>query len=219
MNIKFMNNVAIILNKKYFIEKYGMNFYNKFKRNVHKKLNKIIPIVPDIGDSIFKSSYLIAIFYIAWFQVLKEMSVSTDDANLIIWDATENCLKKIPNIFIPLSKKIYLNPMIKKAESHTIKSKENNLLEYDWKIEYKKINKNCFYLNTYECGIMKLCKKFKTEEMIPSLCRMDYLTSHYLKSGFERTLTLGDGDEMCNNKFFIDGECEWSPEKGFDRRK
>jgi len=48
---------------------------------------------------------------------------------------------------------------------------------------------------------------------------LDYLTSHYLKSGFERTLTLGDGDEMCNNKFFIDGECEWSPEKGFNIRK
>lgn len=35
----------------------------------------------------------------------------------------------------------------------------------------------------------------------------------------ERTLTLGDGDEMCNNKFFIIGECEWNPEKGFDIRK
>lgn len=44
--------------------------------------------------------------------------------------------------------------------------------------------------------------------MLLILWRMDYLTSHYSKSGFERTKTLGDGDEVCNNKFFINGECE-----------
>jgi hypothetical protein len=178
-----------------------------------------VPVVPDIGDSIFKSSYLMVIFYIAWFKVLQEMNVSTNDANFIIWEATENCLKKIPNIFIPLAKKVYLNSMLRKAESHTKKSQENNLPEYDWKIEYSRVNKNCFCLNIYECGVKKLCEKFETEEMLPSLCRMDYMTSHYLKCGFKRTMTLADGDKMCNNKFFFKGECEWSPEKGFENRK
>jgi hypothetical protein len=214
-----MNNIVIKINKKYFIEKYGKKFYNHFKNKVNKKLKEIIPDVPDIGDSIFKSSYLMAIFFIAWFKVLKEMNISSNEANLIIWEATENCLKKIPSIMIPLAKKMYLTPMIKKAESHSKKSKNNSLPEYDWKIEYIKVDDNIFCLNTYECGIKKLCKKFETEEMLPSLCRMDYLTSHYLKSGFERTKTLGDGDEICNNKFYIDGECEWNPEKGFVIRK
>lgn len=48
---------------------------------------------------------------------------------------------------------------------------------------------------------------------------MDYLTSDYLKCGFERTMTLADGDKVCNNKFFIKGECEWTPEKEFQNRK
>lgn len=60
--------------------------------------------------------------------------------------------------------------------------------EFDWKIEYIKVNDNEFY-------------------------------SHYLKSGFMRDKTLGDGDEMCNNKFYINGQCEWVPEKGFEYRK
>lgn len=55
--------------------------------------------------------------------------------------------------------------------------------------------------------------------MLPSLCRMDYLTSHYLKCGFETTMTLGDGDEMCNNKFFILSQCKRSSEEGFEGRK
>ncbi len=219
MMTKIMNNIVIKMNKKYFVEKYGVDFYGKFKTEVGKKLDEIIPEVPDIGDSIFKSSYLMAIFFIAWYKVLEEMKISNEEIRLIIWGATENCFKKIPNLFIPVAKKIYLNPMIRKAESHTKKSEENNLPEYDWKIKYEKVDDNCFYLNTYECGIKKLCKKFDVEDMLLIMCRMDYLTSHYLKSGFERTKTLGDGDEVCNNKFFINGECEWSPEKGFLERK
>lgn len=217
--IKFMNSSVIRLNKRYFTQTYGADFYRQFKVRVDKKLNEIVPQVPDIGDSVFKSSYLMVTFYIAWFKVLREMNASTEKANRIIWDATENCLKKIPDVFVPLAKKMYLTPMIKRAESHTVKSKENNLPAFDWKIEYIKVDENCFYLNTFECGVKKLCEEFEVSEMLPSLCRMDYLTSHYLKCGFQRNMTLADGDEMCNNKFFIHGECAWSPEKGFEERK
>lgn len=219
MKIKIINGTIIKINKKYFIEKYGIEFYNKFKYKVGKELSEIIPDVPEIGDSIFKSSYMMAIIYIAWYKTLKEMNLSIEKIKIIIWAATENSLKKIPKIFIPIAKKIYLNPIIRKAESHTKKSKEDNLPVYDWKVEYKKVDNNCFYLNIYECGIKKLCKKFDVEDLLLILCRMDYLTSHYLNSGFVRTKTLGDGNEVCNNKFFIIGECEWAPDKGFIERK
>lgn len=85
--------------------------------------------------------------------------------------------------------------------------------------KYVKVDRNQFRLDTYECGLKKLCKRFGVEEMLPSLCRMDYLTAHYLKHSFERTKTLGDGDEVCNNQFSFIGECEWAPEKGFEHRK
>lgn len=196
-----------------------MRFYKQFKQQVNEKIEGLVPAVPDIGDSIFKASYLMVVFYIAWFQVLGEMGISVMQANVIIWETTENSLKRIHNTFMPLAKRMYLNPMIKKAESHAMKSKENNLPEFDWKIEYRKIDENCFCLDTYECGVKKLCEHFGVGEMLPSLCRMDYLTSHYMKCGFERTKTLADGDGVCNNKFYINGDCEWSPEKGFEGRK
>lgn len=219
MKIRIINKLVMVINKKYFINKYSKEFYKNFVCAVKKELSKIIPEVPAIGESIFKTSYEMGIFYIAWFKVLKKNKISSDEASRVIWDATENCLRMIPKVFVPIAKRIYINPMIRKAIPHTEKSKNNTLPEYDWKIEYKKIDENCFYLNTYECGIKKLCDKFGVSEMLPSLCRMDYLTSHYLKCGFERTKTLGDGNEVCNNKFYINGECEWAPEKGFIVRK
>lgn len=205
--------------KKIVIADKGKSFYKNFKKSANKHLNEIIPEVPKIGDSIFKSSYLIAVVYIAWYKAFVELGLSSDEANKWIWIATENALQKIPECFIPMAKRIYLGGMLKKAESHTIKSKNGILPEYDWSIEYVKLDDNSFRLDTYECGVQKLCNKFGTEAMLPSMCRMDYLTAHYLKHNFERTKTLGDGNEVCNNRFSFVGTCEWAPEKGFNNRK
>jgi hypothetical protein len=48
---------------------------------------------------------------------------------------------------------------------------------------------------------------------------MDYLFAHLMNNGFERTKTLGDGDDCCNCRYYLTGSCEWSPEKGFADRK
>lgn len=214
-----INNVLLHIVKKVMINEKGELFYNTFKKQARFQMKEISPLIPDIGDSIFKSSYLMCGCYIAWYKAFMLLEISSDEANKWIWRATEEALVKIPDCLIPLAKKIYIGGMLKKAVSHTQKSKAGTLPEYDWKVEYIKINDNEFYLNTYECGIKKLAKKFHVEAMLPSLCRMDYLTSHYLKSGFVRTKTLGDGDALCNNKFMINGTCEWAPEKGFEIRK
>ncbi|MGM9923037.1 MAG: L-2-amino-thiazoline-4-carboxylic acid hydrolase [Bacillus sp. (in: firmicutes)] len=219
MLIKLMSALLLRINKKAFAQTYDKLFYNKFRKNVKRHLKEIIPEVPNIGDSIFKFSYLMGVFYIAWYKSFLELGLTSNQANQWIWTATENALKKIPNCLVPLAKKIYLGGMLKKAERHTQKSKHGQLPEYDWNIEYVKIDDNSFRLDTYECGIKKLCEKFGTEEMLPSMCRMDYLTAHYLRHDFKRDKTLGDGDNVCNNRFSFTGECEWAPEKGFEDRK
>lgn len=217
--ILFMSNILLRFNKKDIIAERNTTFYKVFKKKIRGHLKEIIPQVPDIGNSIFKSSYLIGVAFIAWYKAFLEMGLSSDEANIWIWKGTENAIKKIPRFMIPLVKKIYLGGMLRKAEEQTEKSKKGTLPEYDWSINYVKVGRNKFRLDTYECGLKKLCKKFGVEEMLPSLCRMDYLTAHYLKYSFERTKTLGDGNEVCNNQFSFIGECAWAPEKGFEHRK
>lgn len=187
--ILFMSNLLLKLNRNMIVERRGKVFYVSLKKKIKIHLKEITPQVPEIGDSIFKSSYLMGVLFIAWYKAFTQLGLSSDEANIWIWDATENALKKIPKHFVWVVKKAYIGGMLKKAESHSKKSLEGNL------------------------------PQFEVESMLPSICRMDYLTSHYLKNGFLRDKTLGDGDEMCNNKFYINGECEWAPEKGFGHRK
>ena len=55
--------------------------------------------------------------------------------------------------------------------------------------------------------------------MLPHAMPTDYLVVHYLHAGFERTQTLGDGNSVCNNTFYLRDDCRWMPEKGLTDRK
>jgi hypothetical protein len=65
----------------------------------------------------------------------------------------------------------------------------------------------------------KLAHDFGTDGLLPGICRMDYLFAHLMGNGFERTKTLGDGEDCCNCRYHIEGSCDWSPERGFVDRK
>ncbi len=219
MSIESMNKIILSFSKKMIVKDYKEEFYKKFKIKEIECLEKMIPDVPDIGDSIFKSSYPMGVCFIAWYKVLLELGLSQEEVTKYIWKAIENMIKKVPKLFVPVARKIYLGGILKKAESHTIKSEKNELPEFDWKVKYVKVDENTFRLDTYECGVKKLCEKFGVKELLPSMCRLDYLTAHYLHHGFVRDKTLGDGDELCNNTYSLTGECKWSPEEGFVNRK
>ena len=219
MTIKLLNNFLLLLGRKILIAGKVKALYSLFCKSTRQELREILPEVPNIGDSIFKSSYYMGVCFIAWYKAFTKLGMSGTEANQWIWQVLEHGLKKIPPFLVPLAKKIYIGGMLKKAVSHTEKSRAGTLPECDWSIEYSPIDSNSFRLDVYECGIQKLCRKFHAEELLPSLCRTDYLVAHYLHAGFERTQTLGDGNSVCNNTFHLRGDCQWMPEKGFVDRK
>jgi hypothetical protein len=90
---------------------------------------------------------------------------------------------------------------------------------YDWHLTYREVSANTFEIDITECGLKKLAHDFAADGLLPGICRMDYLFSWLMGNGFERTRTLGDGDDCCNCRYHLVGDCEWSPEKGFETRK
>lgn len=115
--------------------------------------------------------------------------------------------------------RFYFNSFRKKAPHHMKRQETTGVHPYDWQIQYRDIDANCFEIDIVSCGIKKLAADFHAEGMLPGICRMDYLYVNIIKNGFERTKTLGDGDECCNCRYYLEGNCEWAPEKGFANRK
>lgn len=205
--------------KKAIIQKYGNTFWNEFKNHSKVYLLEILPKVIDIGDSIFAFNYDFCPAYIAWYKAFIELGLSSEDAVKEIWMMNEKLITTIPKCLLSMSVNAYIGSFRKKAAQHEQKQKAGVLHPYDWKIVYREISDNTFELDITECGMLKMSRDFDAMGMYPMICRMDYLFSHYMGNGFERTKTLGDGDDCCNCRYHIVGSCEWSPERGFKNRK
>ncbi|SHI68442.1 L-2-amino-thiazoline-4-carboxylic acid hydrolase [Clostridium cavendishii DSM 21758] len=215
MNFK----VALWTSRRTIINEYSKEFYKTFCKLSKDNLESIIDEVPNIGDSIFNVSYYFCPSYIAWYKAYLELGLKSEDANKMIWEMNETLVKPIPKIFMKLIVRKYIGDFIKKSPKHETLSLKNEVHKFDWKIRCRNISKTTFEIDIYECGMIKLCKKFDAMGLFPMMCRMDYLFAHYMGTGFERTKTLGDGDDCCNCKYTLPGKCEWAPEKGFENRK
>ncbi len=201
------------------IKKYGKSFWNNFKNLSGKKLVVILPLTPDIGKSLFSFSYQFGPAYIAWYLTLLEMGHQQQEAWEVIWLMNEKMVTTIPRFLLHITGKIYINGFRKEAAAHVERQRHNELHPYDWRVTYREINANTFELDITECALKKLAHDFHADGLLPGICRMDYLLSHLMGNGFERTKTLGDGDDCCNCRYHIEGSCEWSPEKGFEDRR
>lgn len=201
--------------KKWMINKYGIQFWHRFKDESDQWLARILPEVPDIGNSIFAFNYDFCPAYIAWYKALIGLGLSNNEAGEVIWAINEQVITMVPSWLMPLGKRMYLGGFRRKAAKHAEKSRLNDLHPYDWKMTFREIGKNTFEIDITECGMLKLGRDFDALGMFPMICRMDYLFAHYMGNGFERTKTLADGDECCNCRYHLIGSCGWPPAGGF----
>lgn len=216
---KMIYRIAMYRSKKYLISRYSKEWFRKFSKDSKRRLDDILPKISDIGKSIFSFNYKFAPSYIAWYLTLEEMGLSKDETAEIIWALNENMIHMVPSFLMHMVGKSYFNSFRKKAPQHMQRQKSTGVHPYDWQIQYRDVDANCFEIDILACGIKKLAADFHAEGMLPGVCRMDYLYANMMKNGFERTKTLGDGDECCNCRYYLEGDCEWAPEKGFVNRK
>jgi hypothetical protein len=217
--VKLIFKIAMCKSKVYLCRKYSKEWYSNFYTSSLKKLQLMLPKIPNIGNSIFSFNYKFAPVYIAWYKTFVEMNVSDDEITKNIWVMNENMTRIIPKPFMHLVGKIYFGSFRKKASKHIKKQNTIGIHPYDWRIEYQNIDRNCFEIDIKACGIKKMVEDYDAQGLLPGICRMDYLFANLMNNGFERTKTLGDGDDCCNCKYSIVGSCEWAPEKGFIDRK
>ena len=216
---KLLYHIAMYRSRGYFEQQYNRDFWYRFKAGSDACLAEILPKVPDIGKSVFSFNYIFAPYYIAWYKTLRKLGNTPQEADQNLWVMNERMARTLHASLLKLAGRIYLASFSRKAAGHEARQKEGKLHPYDWKIVYRPIDANTFEIDILECAYVKLTKDLGARDMLPGVCRMDYLFSHRMGNGFTRTKTLADGDECCNCRYQLTGACEWAPEKGFTDRK
>lgn len=215
---KMIFNICTLTSRKVIIKDYGNAFYKQFHVSSKSIINNVISKTPDIGNTIFSWNYAFMPSYIAWWKAACEQ-LSKEQADRLLWTINEQIFSKIPKKLAPVCINLYLNHFRKQAPIHEKLSDENRLHPFDYKLHFRDIDEKTFEIDIYECGMLKLARACGAEGLFPAICRIDYLMFSLGGAGFERTKTLGDGNECCNCRYIKGGKCEWQPEKGFAERK
>ena len=208
--MKFIYLLTMMRSRKMIIEKYGSVFWWDFKNRSHKLFVKVLKRTPDIGRSVFSFNYVYAPSYVAWYRTMRALGLDAKQADELMWLMNEKMLLTVPKPFLHMVGKSYLNGFRRKAAEHE-KRQKNGLHPYDWEIAYRDINSNSFEIEITKCGFIAFAKEFGAEGMLPGICSVDYMISHYMGNGFKRTKTLGCGDSCCDCHYELTGVCPIRP--------
>ena len=204
---KFIYRLTMCRSKGYIQKQYGKSFWKSFREHSDAVFRQVAAELPGIGDSIFSFNYAYAPSYVAWYRSMRQLGLDAGQADDLMWKMNEKMLLSVPKPFLHMAGKSYLNSFRKKAKQHLQRQGKPGFSEYDWLIDYRDIDANSFEIDIRRCGFITVAKKYGVEGMLPGICSVDYMVSHYMGNGFSRTKTLGDGDECCNCHYELTGKC------------
>lgn len=204
---KFIYRLTMCRSKGYIQKQYGKSFWKSFREHSDAVFRQVAAELPDIGDSIFSFNYAYAPSYVTWYRSMRQLGLDAGQADDLMWKMNEKMLLSVPKPFLHMAGKSYLNSFRKKAKQHLQRQGKPGFSEYDWLIDYRDIDANSFEIDIRRCGFITVAKKYGVEGMLPGICSVDYMVSHYMGNGFSRTKTLGDGDECCNCHYELTGKC------------
>lgn len=204
---KFIYRLTMCRSKGYIQKQYGKSFWKSFREHSDAVFRQVAAELPDIGDSIFSFNYAYVPSYVAWYRSMRQLGLDAGQADDLMWKMNEKMLLSVPKPFLHMAGKSYLNSFRKKAKQHLQRQGKPGFSEYDWLIDYRDIDANSFEIDIRRCGFITVAKKYGVEGMLPGICSVDYMVSHYMGNGFSRTKTLGDGDECCNCHYELTGKC------------
>jgi hypothetical protein len=174
-------------------------------KETEQKFIEIIPEIPYIGgkENRFCNDMEMAAMALAFYRAASDHGMTVDDVGNIINNAVKNKISAYPK---PLTrwmgrdnfKKSYMAGLKKDAQAS-----EEKQYEGDWVYTYiEGDNKTFDYGYDFtQCGIVEFFKAQGVPELVPYLCKVDFIYSDALDEGLTRTCTLAKGDSCCNFRY------------------
>lgn len=73
--MKFIYHLTMLRSRRMIREKYGSEFWKKYKSESAKLFRKVLKRTPDIGESVFSFNYAYAPSYVAWYKTMRKITM------------------------------------------------------------------------------------------------------------------------------------------------
>lgn len=215
---KFLYHLTMGRSRRLIKDKYGKVFWNNFKDLSDERFKELMTEFPDIGDSMFAFNYCYAPGYVAWYTAMEKLELTPHERDVLMLAMNEKMLLTIPKPLLHAVGKAYYRNMSKGAK-HRMEKNPESIHPFDWEMTYVEEDKDNFRIDITACGFIAYTRKYGGEGMLPGICQVDYMISHYMNVGFERTQTLGAGGHCCDGCYHINGHCDFDIEQRLSERK
>lgn len=200
-------------------KRYGDAFWWSFKKECDTQFGSLIAEFENMGQSMFAFNYAYAPSYVAWYKAMEKNGLDKHGRDVLMLLMNEKMLLTVPTPLLHAVGKAYMNNMRKSAGKHLKRQNAGKLHPLDWTVEFRDIDRDRFEIDIKKCGFITYAKKYGAEGMLPAICQVDYMVSHYMKVGFERTKILSTGCDCCDGKYCISGSCDFDIEKRLREKK
>lgn len=215
---KFIYNLTMRRSRRMIKAEYGEAFWHDFQEKSDRKFTGLMKDYPDIGNSMFAFNYAYAPGYVAWYTSMEALGLDAHQCDLLMLKMNEKMLLTVPKGLLHAVGKAYYKNMSRTAKKRTA-NPPSQIHPFDWEIDYREVDADRFEIDIKKCGFITYAEKYGGTHMLPGICQVDYMISHYMNVGFDRNQTLGAGGNKCDCKYCLTGSCSWNMEQRLRERK
>ena len=169
----------------------------QIQKDIRDGYREILQRAGDIGAS---NTLLGAYALAAWFISMNRHDGLTAQQNC---ELLENGLRhsKIYKMTMGSADSYFSEKHMKARRKWSEETHKRNY-KNDWLVDVIEKGENfAFGFDYHECGVCKLCQNEGCPEYAKYLCRLDFMTSDMMGIHLERTMTLAEGDPVCDFRF------------------
>jgi hypothetical protein len=192
---------------------YGKELSMVVAEKAHKEYEALIPQTPFIGgaQNHWTADLIESVQLLAIFRAMHAFGKPSSEIADVIYEGMQIRLEQYPHFLLRWLgrlqfSRLFVNRLMRLANETQKRIYQSNFVaeivigdgnEFDWGIDF------C------ECAIYKFYKAQNALELLPYVCKLDYLTSKAFGLGLVRTKTLAEGDDRCNPRLKRGRETKW----------
>ena len=196
------------------VNRYDKEFSSVVVEKARKEYEALVPQIPFIGGAKnrWTADLIESVQILALFRAMSAYGKPLSETADVLYEGMQIRLAQYPRFLLRLMgrlqfSRLFLNRLQREANETQKQVYPDDFVaeivmgdgkEFDWGIDFT------------ECAIHKFYKAQNAVELLPYVCKLDYLTSTAFGLGLVRTKTLASGDEKCNPRLKQGRDTKWN---------
>ncbi|MGC4117254.1 MAG: L-2-amino-thiazoline-4-carboxylic acid hydrolase [Myxococcales bacterium] len=206
--IPFANAYLLRSARRALVGTHGAELYHQVRQSSRVILkDELLPASPELGTSLFDTSWIMGLPALAWHLSLKRQGWSDEAAGRFLWLVYEAVFLGNPRFLNRWIGRFYLGRTV--ARARELAQGRRQSPRQDWRVDASELPDGGQRIVIRECFLLRFGTAMGARGAFPWICRLDHQTAHYFGQRFVRTKTLADGDDACECLWYRSGSTAW----------